>query len=158
MRWRRRWRRRSFGPRRRRCSLGERRYILWRRQNHRKAIHLSEFPLLIIKEEKERTANEPGALRAAVHPAPRYKPIPSSEMILNRPRPRKASGLVWRLILRTSRGRRTISPIPTILLQSAPINQSIDKGQGEPSSGSVHNSFSSSLAKGCIKCRTVILC
>ena len=40
------------------------------------------------------TANDPGALRAAVQPAPRYNPMPSSEMILKRPRPRKASGLV----------------------------------------------------------------
>lgn len=58
------------------------------------------------------TANEPGALRAAVQPQPRYNPKPSSLTILRTPRPLKASGFVWRLILRTSRGSRTISPIP----------------------------------------------
>jgi hypothetical protein len=42
----------------------------------------------------ERTANDPGALRAAVQPHPRYSPKPSSAMILINPRPRKASGLV----------------------------------------------------------------
>lgn len=84
------------------------------------------------EEEEGHTAKEPGALRAAVHPAPRYKPIPSSEMILNSPRPRKASGLVWRLILRTSRGKRTISPIPTILFQSAPINQRVSNKTNLP--------------------------
>lgn len=90
-----------------------------------KSYHSLALIFTCFYEEKKRTANEPGALRAAVHPAPRYKPIPSSEMILKRPRPRKASGLVWRLILRTSSGKRTISPIPTILFPSAPINQSL---------------------------------
>lgn len=85
--------------------------------------------LLMLEARGGRTANEPGALRAAVHPAPRYKPIPSSEMILNSPRPRKASGLVWRLILRTSRGKRTISPIPTILFLSVRCDQQRVKGK-----------------------------
>lgn len=40
------------------------------------------------------TAKEPGAFRAAVQLAPRYRPIPSSEIILKRPRPRKDSGFV----------------------------------------------------------------
>lgn len=60
----------------------------------------------------EQTAKEPGAFLAAVHPQPRYRPKPSSPIILNRPRPLKASGFVCRLILSTSRGSRTISPIP----------------------------------------------
>jgi hypothetical protein len=64
--------------------------------------------------------------------------------------------LVWRLILRTSSGKRTISPIPTILI-SISTNQSESKGKDEPSSSSMHNSFSSSLAKGCIECRAVVL-
>lgn len=50
-----------------------------------------------------------------------------------------------------------ISPIPTILFLSAPINQTVGK-QDEPSGGSVHNGFSSSLAKGCIECLAVVLC
>lgn len=61
------------------------------------------------------TANDPGAFLAAVHPAPLYKPIPSSRTIATTPRPRNAAGFVWRLILRTSRGRSTISPIPITL-------------------------------------------
>lgn len=44
------------------------------------------------------TANEPGALRAAVHEAPRYKPKPSSRTIWTKPRERNASGLVLRAI------------------------------------------------------------
>jgi hypothetical protein len=62
-----------------------------------------------------RTAKEPGAFLAAVQPHPRYSPKPSSLTILKTPRPRKASGFVCLLIFRTSRGRRTISPIPMIL-------------------------------------------
>lgn len=40
------------------------------------------------------TAKEPGALRAAVQPQPRYRPKPSSRTILRTPRPLKASGFV----------------------------------------------------------------
>lgn len=43
-----------------------------------------------------RTAKEPGALRAAVQDAPRYRPIPSSRTICTKPRDRNASGLVLR--------------------------------------------------------------
>ena len=53
------------------------------------------------------TAKLPGALRAMVQPHPRYSADPSSLKIRMKPRPRNASGLTWRLILRTSRGRRT---------------------------------------------------
>lgn len=62
-----------------------------------------------------RTANDPGAFLAAVQPAPLYNPMPSSATIRNTPRPRNASGFVCRLILRTSRGNKTISPTPIIL-------------------------------------------
>jgi hypothetical protein len=58
------------------------------------------------------TANDPGAFLAAVQPQPLYNPNPSSLTIRTTPRPRKASGFVCRLILSTSRGRRTISPMP----------------------------------------------
>jgi hypothetical protein len=58
------------------------------------------------------TAKDPGALRAAVHPQPRYKPKPSSAIILATPLPRKASGFVCRLIFKTSKGSITISPMP----------------------------------------------
>lgn len=53
------------------------------------------------------TAKLPGALRAIVQPHPRYNVDPSSLKIRMTPRPRNASGLTWRLILSTSRGRRT---------------------------------------------------
>lgn len=62
-----------------------------------------------------RTAKDPGAFLAAVQPAPLYNPIPSSATILNTPRPLNDSGLVCRLILRTSRGNKTISPTPMML-------------------------------------------
>lgn len=62
-----------------------------------------------------RTANDPGAFRAAVQPQPLYNPKPSSLTIFTMPRPRNASGFVCRLIFRTSSGRRTISPIPIML-------------------------------------------
>lgn len=97
---------------------------------------------MIEKERgEERTANEPGAFLAAVQEAPLYKPNPSSLTICKKPRFLKASGLVlikqiWdgqyknsrrveeerkkvethcRLILSTSRGSKTISPIPVNL-------------------------------------------
>ena len=54
------------------------------------------------------TANEPGAFRAIVQPQPRYKAARSSVIIRNTPRPRNASGLTCILILRTSRGSRTL--------------------------------------------------
>jgi hypothetical protein len=63
------------------------------------------------------TAKDPGAFLAAVQPQPLYNPNPSSLTILTTPRPRNASGFVCLLILRTSRGSRTISPIPMILDQ-----------------------------------------
>ncbi len=69
-------------------------------------------PKPLASDADTHTAKEPGAFRAAVHPHPLYKPNPSSAMILKIPRPRNASGFVWRLILRTSSGNRTISPIP----------------------------------------------
>lgn len=53
------------------------------------------------------TAKLPGALRAMVQPHPRYNADPSSLKMRMTPRPRNASGLTWRLILSTSRGRRT---------------------------------------------------
>lgn len=58
------------------------------------------------------TANDPGKFRAIVHPQPLYSAKPSSATILRTPRPLKASGLVCRLILRTSKGSRTTSPTP----------------------------------------------
>lgn len=58
------------------------------------------------------TAKDPGAFLAAVHPAPRYRPMPSSATMRKTPRPRKASGFVCRLIFKTSRGSRMISPMP----------------------------------------------
>jgi hypothetical protein len=75
------------------------------------------------------TANDPGAFLAAVQPHPLYKPKPSSLTILSTPRPRNASGFVCRLILRTSSGRRTISPIPIKLQEICQSlqNQSITK-------------------------------
>ena len=69
----------------------------------------------VVREKGQRTANEPGAFLAAVQPAPRYKPMPSSATILKTPRPLKVSGFVCRLIFSTSRGKRTISPIPMML-------------------------------------------
>ena len=98
------------------------------------------------------TANEPGAFLAAVQPHPLYKPKPSSATIRKTPRPRKASGFVWRLILRTSRGRRTISPIPIKLTH---VRFSIFT-PGElyiPSSGRMHDGLASLLAK----CRLEVL-
>ena len=71
----------------------------------------------LFKCRKGLTAKDPGAFLAAVHPHPLYRPKPSSRTILTTPRPRNASGFVCLLILRTSRGRRMISPIP-IMLQS----------------------------------------
>lgn len=89
--------------------------------------------------EPPKRANEPGALRAAVHPAPLiasqrelvmtwrrsltnprfyaylYSPMPSSATILRKPRPLNASGLVCLLIFSTSKGNKAISPMPTKL-------------------------------------------
>lgn len=84
----------------------------WQRQNHRTARFQCEQLTEKGTVGGRHTAKEPGAFLAAVQPQPRYNPKPSSPIILRTPRPRKASGLVWRLILRTSRGSRTISPIP----------------------------------------------
>ena len=72
------------------------------------------------------TANDPGAFRAAVQLAPLYKPIPSSLTILTTPRPLKASGFVWRLIFKTSRGKRTISPMPIKLLSHQCVSFGVD--------------------------------
>lgn len=109
------------------------------------------------------TAKEPGAFRAAVHPQPRYRPKPSSATILRTPRPRKASGLVWRLILRTSRGSRTISPIPIRLSQ---VNTDFSILQrksvvfsliNSPASSRVHNSLARLLAKSGLKILSIVL-
>ena len=79
----------------------------------------SAVDLLLIEERQ--TAKDPGAFLAAVQPHPLYNPKPSSRTILTTPRPRNASGFVCRLILRTSRGSRTISPIP-ITLEPKSVN------------------------------------
>ncbi|CDF34851.1 unnamed protein product [Chondrus crispus] len=67
-----------------------------------------------------KSAKLPGALRAAVQPAPRYRPARRSSLkMASRPRPRSAAGLFWLLILRTSSGSRTTSPTPTTAPASA---------------------------------------
>lgn len=104
----------------------------------------------------KRTAKEPGALRAAVHDAPRYRPIPSSEMILNSPRPRNASGFVWRLILSTSSGSRMISPIPIKLVVSMHYTSS-GWSLHLPSGSRVHNSLPGPPSERIVKVRAVVL-
>lgn len=44
------------------------------------------------RKKKPLTAKLPGALRAMVHPHPRYRVVPSSMKMRMTPRPRKASG------------------------------------------------------------------
>lgn len=58
-------------------------------------------------EEEGLTAKLPGALRAIVHPQPRYNVVPSSLKIRIAPRPRKASGFTCRFIFKASRGNNT---------------------------------------------------
>lgn len=170
MHWHRKPMRRSSGPTRPSCNPSGRRCTPWRKQNHRKATGCQYCPASTpkkknkIKRNVAHTANDPGALRAAVQPAPRYSPMPSSEMILNRPRPRKASGFVWRLIFKTSRGRRTISPIPIKLVHqtshqyhAAREKNRIVRDPFLPSSGGVHNCLSGPLSKRIVKVGTVVL-
>lgn len=114
---------------------------------------------------KTHTANDPGAFLAAVQPQPLYRPNPSSLMIFRMPRPRKASGFVCRLILRTSRGNRMISPMPMRLAN--PLCQhslyslaNFNHGQIwqiSPSRGRVHNSLARFLAKRILKVLAVVL-
>lgn len=61
------------------------------------------------RARRARTAKDPGALRAAVHEAPRYNPKPSSRMIWRNPRERKASGLVLGVIVASARVRSDVS-------------------------------------------------
>ncbi len=104
-------------------------------------------------------------MRAAVQPQPRYRPKPSSRTILRTPRPRNASGLVWRLILSTSRGRRTISPIP-IRLEEANVMSGdcshVKRGRlvslCVPSGGGVHDGLAGLLAKSLLKILSVVRC
>src|SRR5258706_2395392 len=70
--------------------------------------------------ERCRTAKLPGAFRAIVQPHPRYSDVPSSETIRRSPRPRKASGFTWRLILSTSSGRRSYQ-IPDVSTTAATV-------------------------------------
>ena len=95
-------------------------------------------------------AKLPGALRAAVHSQPRYNANPSSAMILKSPRPRNASGFVCRLILRTSKGRRKISPIPIKLQIRRVINEEM------PSCCCMEHGFACPLAKCRIKISSVM--
>ena len=107
--------------------------------------------------KRQLTAKEPGALRAAVQPQPRYRPKPSSRTILRTPRPLKASGFVWRLIFRTSRGRRTISPIPTRLYHVSGAKNATVVSLDSPSSRRVHDSLARLLAECPLKVLGVVL-
>lgn len=105
-----------------------------------KAASSQTIGLFNVVQAQEPTAKLPGAFRAAVQPQPRYSAKPSSATMRKTPRPRKASGfvliglecqIVWkwvaavllidaycRLIFKTSRGRRTISPTPIKLVEN----------------------------------------
>jgi len=109
-------------------------------------------------EWRGRTAKDPGAFLAAVQPQPLYSPNPSSRTILTTPRPRKASGFVWRLILRTSRGRRIISPIPiTLHIHQLPNHNISPRILPVPSCTRRHHGLASFLAKGILERRPVVL-
>ena len=112
-----------------------------------------------LREMSIRTANDPGAFLAAVHPAPRYSPIPSSATILKTPRPLNASGFVCRLIFKTSRGNRMISPMPIILAyQVSSTRDDSENISVIPSSCRVHYCLSRTLAKCIVELASVMKC
>jgi len=76
--------------------------------NRRSTEELRKEVRWMYKEKGMRlTAKLPGALRAIVHPQPRYSVVPSSIKIRITPLPRNASGFTCRLIFRASKGRST---------------------------------------------------
>lgn len=111
------------------------------------------------REMSRRTAKDPGAFLAAVHPAPRYSPIPSSATILKTPRPLNASGFVCRLIFRTSKGSRIISPMPMILMHRVSATRADwDNISVIPSSCRVHYCLSRTLAECIVEFAPVMKC
>lgn len=137
--------RQNSEPMRRYCNQSACTDILWQRPNRRTAGGwVSQEDC---QAQEMRTANDPGAFLAAVQPAPRYRPMPSSATILNTPRPRNASGFVCRLILRTSRGKRTISPIPMMLQCFRKSRNVVTRGAHVPACGCRHHGLASTFSE-----------
>lgn len=138
-------------------NLPIRRSNLWWKRILRKAIHFVN----VFHRRCARyilTAKDPGAFLAAVHCHPLYRPKPSSFTILTTPRPRNASGFVCLLIFKTSRGRRTISPIPITLNQERePVPFRWEINRNIPSGKRGHHRLSSLLSKCWSKCRDMVL-